>query len=343
LDELAGSTHGFVGADLQALCKEAAMKVLRRLLPEINLEAEQIPQEVLDKLRVSRNDFFEAMKEIQPSALREVYIEVPNVKWEEIGGMLDIKRELNEAVELPLKHPEKFTKLGIRPVKGILLYGPPGCGKTLFAKAVATESEANFISIKGPEIISKWVGESEKAVREIFRKARQASPAIIFIDEVDAIASQRGMPTSTHASEERVVNQLLTELDGVENLKDVVVIGATNRPDIIDPAILRSGRFDKLIQIPLPDEATRLEILKVHSKKMPLEPAFKLEEFAKQTDGFSGADLEGLCREAGMFALRENADKISLKHFRESLKTLRAPVTKKKEAEDKRQHLPGYS
>ncbi|MDP2717726.1 MAG: AAA family ATPase, partial [Candidatus Micrarchaeota archaeon] len=307
LDEMAGQTHGFVGADLHALVKESAMKALRRMLPKIDLEAEQIPAKILEELKVTRDDVQNALREIQPSALREVYIEIPNVHWNEIGGLEEVKRELKEAAELPLKKPEAFTRLGIRPVRGILLYGPPGTGKTLLAKAVATESEYNFISIKGPEVLSKWVGESEKSMREIFRKARLAAPTVIFIDELDSIASVRGSEDGSGVAS-RVVDTLLTELDGLRNIKDIVVIGATNRIDILDPALLRPGRFDKLIEIPLPDESTRLAIFAVHTGKMPLGPKVEIKALSRLTEGFSGADIEGLCREAAMVALRENVN-----------------------------------
>ncbi|MFA6329158.1 MAG: AAA family ATPase [Candidatus Micrarchaeia archaeon] len=321
LEDIAAKTHGFIGADLQSLCKEAAMKALRRILPKINLEDEHIPQELLDELRVTKDDFETAQREIMPSALREVYIEVPNVKWDFIGGLEEVKKELREAVELPLKNPEAFTKFGIRPVRGILLYGPPGTGKTLLAKAAATESEANFIAVRGPELLSKWVGESEKGIREIFRKARQAAPSIIFFDEIDAIAPGRtGGDSDGSRVTEKIVNTLLTEMDGVQNLKDVVVIAATNRPDIIDPALLRPGRFDKLIQIPQPDESARRDILKVHSAKMPLDKDVDLADLAKKTEGYSGADLEAFCREAGMEAMRDkNVEKVSKRHFERAL------------------------
>ncbi len=335
LDDLASVTHGFVGADMQMLCKEAAMKSLQRILPTIKLGDEAVPQKVLDDLKVEKDDFQNALKEVFPSALREVYIEVPNVKWDQIGGLEDVKREIKEAVELPLKHPEKFEKLGIRPVRGILLFGHPGTGKTLLAKAVATESEANFIAIRGPELINKYVGESEKGIREIFRKARSAAPCIIFIDEMDAIVPIRGTDEGTHVTE-RMVNQLLTEIDGIQNLKDIVVIGATNRPDIIDPAVLRPGRFDKLIQIPMPDEQTRLAVLKVHSSKMPLAKDVNLAAMAKATEGYSGADLEALCREAGMHALRENAVTVVAEHFKKALSAIRPSLLQKKPGAEER-------
>ncbi|MBI5226716.1 CDC48 family AAA ATPase [Candidatus Micrarchaeota archaeon] len=334
LDEIAAQTHGFVGADLHALVKEGAMKALRRMLPKMNLEDEQIPAKILEELKVTREDVQNALREIQPSALREVYIEVPNVHWNEIGGLDEVKREIREAVELPLKKPEVFKRMGIRPVRGILLYGPPGTGKTLLAKAVATESEANFISIKGPEILSKWVGEAEKSVREIFRKARQAAPTVIFIDELDSIAQIRGSDEGSGVGA-RVVDSLLTEMDGMKNAKDVVVIGATNRIDIIDPALLRPGRFDKLIEIKAPDEQTRIAILKVHTAPMPIGPKVDLQKLAAQTEGFSGADLEGLCREAAMIALRENqaAKTVEPVHFEKALVTLSPILTKKRQRE----------
>lgn len=328
LEELASMTHGYTGADITSLTKEAAMKALRRVLPSINLEEDFIPPHILNELKVTKADFMDALREIQPSALREVFVEVPNVRWEDIGGFEDIKRELKEAVELPLKKPQVFEQMGIRPAKGILLVGLPGTGKTLFAKAVATESEANFISVKGPEVLSKWVGESEKAVREIFRKARNAAPCIIFIDELDAIASVRGIEEGSRVGE-RVVNALLTEMDGLQNLKNVVVLGATNRPDIVDPALLRPGRFDRIIKIPVPDEKARLEILRVHTRRMPLSKDVSLEEIARRTENYTGADIEGLCREAGMVAIRRGKNEIGKDEFEEALKTVKATITKK--------------
>jgi transitional endoplasmic reticulum ATPase len=305
LKALANVTHGFSGADLAALCREAAMKVLRRFLPRIDVEQEVIPTEVLKSLKVTQGDFEEALKEVEPSALREVIVEVPEVRWSNIGGLENAKQELREAVEWPLRYADAFEHLGIRKVKGILLYGPSGCGKTLLTKAVASESEANFISVKGPELLSKWVGESEKGVREVFRKARQVAPAIIFFDEVDSIAPRRGLDYGDSNVTERVLSQLLTELDGLEKLKDVVVIAATNRLDILDPALLRPGRIDRLILVSAPDERARLEILKVHTRRMPLDQDVDLEELASLTEGYSGSDLESVCREAGMLALRE--------------------------------------
>jgi len=328
LDELANVTHGFTGADISSLSKEAAMRSLRRLLPKINLEEEFVPQQLLEELKVTKDDFFDAMRDIQPSALREVFVEIPNVKWGDIGGLDDVKRELKEAVELPLKSPEKFTKMGIRPVRGILLVGLPGTGKTLLAKAVATESEANFISVKGPEFLSKWVGESEKAVRELFRKARMAAPCIVFIDEIDAVAGFRGgYDEGTHVTE-RVVNSLLTELDGLQNLKNVVVLAATNRPDMLDSALLRPGRFDKVIQLPAPDEKMRLEIFKIHTKGMPLAKDVDLKELAKKSEGYTGADIEGLCREAGMYAIRSNSESVGMGNFTDALSQVKPSITK---------------
>ncbi len=324
LKKLADITYGFVGADLAALCKEAAMNVLRRILPEINLkEGQPISTDVLEKLVVTMDDFKEALKVVRPSVMREVLIETPKVGWNDIGDLEEVKQKLKEAVEWPLKNPKVFERMGIRPPKGILLVGPPGCGKTLLAKAVAKESEANFILIKGPEIFSKWVGESERAIREIFRKARQASPSIIFFDEIDAIASARGRDIS--GVTEKVVAQLLTEIDGLEELSDVVVIAATNRPDIIDPALLRPGRFDRVIVVPPPNKEARLEIFKIHTKKMPLAKDVNLEELAERTEGYSGADIEAICREAAMEALRENinAKEVKKKHFEKVLEKIK--------------------
>ena len=341
LKELAGITHGFVGADLASLAKEAAMIVLRRILPDLKLkEDEPIPKEVLEKLKITMGDFKEALKVVRPSALREVLIEIPSTKWGDIGGLEKVRQELIEAVEWPLRNPTAFKRLGVRPPKGILLYGAPGTGKTLLAKAVASESEANFISVKGPELLSKWVGESEKAVREIFKKARQAAPSIIFFDEVDSLAPRRGMG-DTNVSE-RVVNQLLTEVDGLEEMNDVVVIAATNRPDILDPALLRPGRFDRIILTPAPNEKGRLEIFKVHTKDMPLK-GVDLDVLAKETEGYVGADIEAVCREAAIFALRAdiNAKEVRREHFDESLKKVRPSVSKEieKEYADLQEHF----
>jgi transitional endoplasmic reticulum ATPase len=328
LEHQAKITHGFVGADLHALCKEAAMKALRRYLPQINLEEEEIPQDVLDQLEVNNSDFIGALREVQPSAIREVFIEVPNVRWEEIGGLKSEKQELIEVVEWPIKKPEAFRRIGIDPPKGILIWGPPGCGKTLLARAVATESEANFISVKGPELLSKWVGESEKAIREVFRKARTAAPAIIFFDEIDAIAPTRGRSGDSHVTE-RVISQLLTEMDGLETMKDMVVIAATNRPDLIDPALLRTGRFDRFVFVDAPDAEGRKEIFKIYLDGMPLADDVDLKRLVDETDLFVGGDIRALCREAGMRALREdmNADIVYWRHFEDALKSIHASVS----------------
>ena len=320
LDKIANTTHGFVGADLESLCKEAAMRVVRRILPEIQND-EEIPKEVLEKIVVTGDDFKSAQKEIQPSALREVLVQIPDIKWDDVGGLEDVKQELKEAVEWPLKHPETFQRLGIRPPKGTLLYGIPGTGKTLLAKAVASESEANFISVKGPELLSKWVGESEKGVREVFRKAKQAAPTVIFFDEIDAIASARSGNDTDSGVTKRVVNQLLTEMDGLEELEDVAIIAATNRPDILDAGLMRPGRFDRHIQVKEPDEEARLAIFKVHTKDMPLAKDVDLNKLAKNTDGYVGADIEAVCREAAMLTLRDNleASEIPYKYFKEAI------------------------
>ena len=305
LAQLAKVTHGFVGADLQALVKEAALLAVRRVLPQINMEEARIPAKVLNKIRVRMGDFEDALRDVQPSAMREVLVQVPNVKWEDIGGLTGIKDELSEAVEWPLRYGKLFAKGDVRPPKGILLYGPPGTGKTLIAKAVANESEANFISIKGPELISKWVGESEKGVREVFRKARAAAPCVIFFDEVDAIAPRRSAGEGGNQVTERVVSQLLTEMDGLEELKGVVVLGATNRVDIIDEALLRPGRFDKILEVSPPDKAGRIEILKIHTKKKPLAKDVELEKLAEATEGFTGAQLASAANSAAMLAIKE--------------------------------------
>jgi len=329
LKKLAEMTHGYTGADLAALCRETAMKALRRYLPQINLEEERIPPEVLEKMEVKMEDFLNAYKEITPTAMREVYIEVPTVHWDDIGGLEEVKQELKEAVEWPLKHPEIFKRMGIKPPKGILLYGPPGCGKTLLAKAVATESEANFITVKGPEVFSKWVGESEKAIREVFRKARMAAPAVIFFDEIDSLVPRRGLGFTDSGVTERVISQLLTEMDGIVTLEDVVVIAATNRPDMVDPAVLRPGRFDRLIYVPEPDEKGRLQIFKIYTKNMPLAKDVNLEALAAVTKYYSGADIEAVCREAAMQALRRdiNAKEVTMRDFEEALKRIGPSIT----------------
>ena len=327
LDEIADITYGFVGADLAALAREAAMNALRRYLPDIDLE-KPIPIGLLEKMEVTLDDFKNAHRGIEPSALREFFVEIPKISWEDVGGLEDVKQSLKEAVEWPLTQPEVFKRMGITAPRGILLYGPPGTGKTLLAKAVAHESKANFISIKGPEVLSKWVGESEKAVRELFKKARQVAPTIVFLDEIDAIAPRRGTFEGSHVTES-VVNQLLTSIDGLESMEGVVVIGATNRPDIIDPGLLRPGRFDRLLLIPAPDRESRLEILKIHTKDMPLSKDVSLEDFADKTVGYSGADIDALCREAAMIALRDDitAKEVRKLHFERAIGESRGSLT----------------
>ena len=343
IDKIAGVSHGYVGADLEYLCKEAAMKCLRRLLPELNLEDEKIPPETLDKLIVNSEDFQKALIEVTPSGMREVFIENPDVKWEEVGGLEDVKKELQEAVEWPMKYPMLYDKLGHKMPRGILLHGPSGTGKTLLAKAVATQSEANFVSVRGPELLSKWVGESERGIREIFRRARQASPCVIFFDEIDSIAPIRGAGGET-AVTERVVSQLLTELDGMENMHGVVVLAATNRADMIDPALLRPGRFDKIIQIPLPDKDSRKQILKINTEQIPAvtdanDPEHvDLEKIAEITDGMSGADVAAIANTAVSLVIHEYLDshpdaktiessskeaRVTMKHFEEAVKKVR--------------------
>ncbi|MCE8426415.1 MAG: CDC48 family AAA ATPase [Candidatus Methanoperedens sp.] len=301
--EIADMTHGFVGADISSLCKEAAMHAIRGILPQINIE-EEIPPEVMEKLVVTKDDFYDAFRNIEPSAMREVFVEVPEVRWDDIGGLESTKQELIEVVEWPLKFPEVFDAINTRPPKGVLLFGPPGTGKTLLAKAIATESEANFISIKGPELLSKYVGESERTVREIFRKARQAAPVIIFFDEIDSIVPTRGTAFDTGVTE-RVVSQILTELDGLEELKSVVVVAATNRPDMVDPALLRPGRLDRLIYVRPPDISERKKIFNIHIKGKPLFSDIDIEKLARKSEGYVGADIEAICREAAMLALRD--------------------------------------
>src|SRR5881296_40883 len=309
LKRLADVTHGFVGADLEALAKEAAIRALRRILPEINLEAENIPVEVLNKIIVRMSDFQEALKEVEPSAMREVLVEVPDIKWEDIGGLEGVKEELREAIEWPLKYPELFAQMNAVPPKGLLLYGPPGTGKTLLAKAAANESEANFISVKGPELLNKFVGESEKAIREVFRKARQASPCIIFFDEIDSVAPVRGSGSGDSNVTERVISQFLTEMDGLEELRNVVIIAATNRPDIVDPALLRPGRFDRMLLVPPPDLEARKQIFRIHTKKTPLADDVKPDELARKTEGYTGADIASICNTAVMLSIKEHIGK----------------------------------
>jgi transitional endoplasmic reticulum ATPase len=335
-------THGFVGADLEYLCKEAAMKCLRRMLPEINLENEKVPPETLDKLVIMRGDFEEAIKDVMPSAMREVFLESPDVSWSDIGGLDDVKRELQEAVEWPLKYPDLYSKIGHTVPKGILLHGASGTGKTLLAKAVATESEANFISVKGPELLSKWVGESERGVREVFRRARQASPCVIFFDEIDAIAPTRGgMEGSGGAASgtsDRIVSQILTEMDGISELHGVVVLAATNRPDMVDLALMRPGRFDRIIVVPNPDSQTRKKIIKIHSEGKPMGPDIDLQRIADMTDGFSGADTSAVVNTAVSLVLHEYLAKyptpeeaakhaseaqVMMRHFEEAVKKIK--------------------
>ncbi len=347
LNWLADKTHGYSGADISALTKEAAMAALRRVLPEVDLEAEEIPREVLNRISVTRDDFKAALRDMQPSTMREVLIEKPNVRWEDIGALENAKQELKEAVEWPLKYGKVFEHMSAKPPKGILLYGPPGTGKTMLAKAVATESEANFIAVKGPEFLNKWVGESEKAVRETFRKARQASPCVIFMDEIDSIAPERGKGGGDDGVTERVISQMLTEMDGLESLNNVVVIAATNRPDIMDPALLRPGRFDKSILIGPPDEESRTSILGIHTKGKPMEDDVDLGAIAARTDGCTGADLAAICNEAVMSAVRRliaggkeptddeiAACKVSVEDFEQALD---------KFGPKKRNELSGYS
>jgi len=337
LEKLAEITHGFVGADLQALTREAAMSALRKILPKIDFELSDIPYETLLKLEVTMDNFFEAMKEIEPSAIREVFVEVPDVKWSDVGGLENIKQELKEAVEWPLKYPDVFKKAGTTPSKGILMYGKPGTGKTLLAKAVANESGVNFISIKGPQLISRYVGESERGIRETFKKAKQAAPTILFLDEIDSLVPRRGSSSADAHVTERVISQFMTEMDGIEELKGVMVLAATNRLDLIDPAILRSGRFDLSFELPLPDEKTREEIFKIHTKNKPLEKDVDLKKLAKEIEGRTGSDIEFVCRKASMFAVREYIERhsaeekmsadgkleISKLHFDQAMKILK--------------------
>jgi len=357
LEKLAAVTHGFVGADLSALAREAAMQALRRVLPHVDPDTGDIPADVLNSLFVTQADFDMALTEVSPSALREVLVEKPNVRWDDVGGLAKVKMQLREAVEAPLKYPEVFEGMGIRTPKGVLLFGPPGTGKTLLAKAVATETEANFISVRGPEVFNKYVGESEKAVREVFKKARQVAPCVLFFDEIDAILGARGMRDDTGVSH-RIVNQFLAELDGMVSLQNVLVIGATNRADILDPAVLRPGRFDSVLFVPPPDRDARVEIFKVHTRNMPLADDVSIEKLADMTDGFSGADIEGLVREAAMAAVRSDwkAKPVHMKHFKAALEEIRPSISpddvkrfmelaeqvKKRQPQKSSDVLPGY-
>jgi transitional endoplasmic reticulum ATPase len=329
LRDLAQITYGFVGADIAALCREAAMSALRRILPKLNLKEPQIPKELLDTLQVTRADFEEAMKEVQPSAIREILIEIPNVSWNDVGGLEDVKCLLKEAVEWPLKNPESYRDIGVEAPKGVLLYGPPGTGKTLLAKAIAHESDANFITAKGSDLLSKWYGESEKRIAEVFMRARQVAPSIVFLDELDSLAPIRGISAGEPQVTARILNQLLSEMDGLEELRGVVVIGATNRPDIIDPALIRPGRFDELILVPIPDKGARREILKVHTKKMALAEDVDIEELVDLTDQYTGADLAAICKKAGRYALREeiHAKNVKQKHFLKAIADTGPSVT----------------
>ena len=322
------NTYGFVGADLAALVREAAMRALRRYLPEIDLDEETLPPEVLEKMEVCMDDFKEAIRDIEPSALREIYVEVPEVGWDEVGGLLEVKDRLKESVEWPLTKPELFEHFGIKPPRGIVLFGAPGTGKTLLAKAIANEAQANFISIKGPEMISKWVGESERAIREIFKKAKQSSPSIIFLDEFESIASMRSGGSASEGSDvgNRVVNQLLASMDGVESLDGVIVVAATNRPEMIDPALLRSGRFERVLHVPPPDAGAREAIFGIHSEGMPLSK-FSFKDILSGMDGFTGADIEAVCREAALICMRAGKKKVTKSHFEEAISRVRPTVT----------------
>jgi len=317
LEKIAETTHGYTGSDIAALAREAALATLRRVLPTLNLEEKSIAPEILEKLVVDRGDFDEALKEVQPSALREIVVEIPNVRWEEVGGLDQVKQLLTEMVELPLRQPEAFARLGVRPPKGVLLYGPPGTGKTMIAKAVATEAGANFLTAKGSTMLSKWYGESEKKIAEFFQRAKQLTPTVIFFDELDSLAPVRGGFMGEPQVTERVVNQLLAEMDGMEELKGVVVLGATNRPDMIDPALLRPGRFDEIVYVPVPDGKARLEIFRSHTGKMALDRDVDLEKLAEISDRFTGADIAGVCMKAGLYALRDNPDArtVTMEHF----------------------------
>jgi len=340
-DEIANRTMGYTGADIEVLCKEAALKSIKPYFSQLKNLQEKVPTQILDKIKVSKGHFIDAMKHVEPSAMREVLINKPNVRWEDIGGLENVKEKLRELIELPLIRPDLFVAAGIKPSKGILLSGPPGTGKTLLAKAVATESNANFISVKGPELISKWVGESEKRVREIFKKARQVAPAIIFFDEFDSISKHRG--SSMNDSTDRVVNQLLTELDGIENLEKVIVVAATNRKDLIEPSLLRPGRIEAHVELSNPDKNTRKKIFEIHTRGMPLDKSVDMGEYLDKTDGWTGADIESMCRNAGILAIKryyktgKKGDKIRImkKDFDEALKIVTESIGKPLKEEKK--------
>ncbi len=336
LTELARTTYGFVGADLAALTREAAIEAVRRIMPKLDLESETVPPEVLEELVVRRDDFVEALKRVQPSAMREVMVQMPDVRWEDIGGLDDAQVRLKEGIELPMKNPEAFSRLGIRPAKGFLLYGPPGTGKTLLAKAVAREAEANFIATKSSDLLSKWYGESEQQIARLFARARQVAPTILFIDEIDSLVPARGGGMGDSQVTERVVNTILAEMDGLEEMQSVIVIGATNRPGLVDPALLRPGRFDELVYVPVPEKEGRRRILAIHTAEMPIDKDVDLDDIARRAERYSGADLEDLVRRAGLYALREHGglvEKVSMKHFEKALKDSRASVTPEMEEE----------
>ncbi len=333
LDEFVRLTYGFTGSDIEALCRESAMNALRRVIPKIDLEEEEIPAEVMEELIVNRQDMDSAFRDIDPSALREILAEVPQVSWDDIGGLDDVKQTLHEAVEMPLRRPDSFERIGINPPKGVLLYGPPGTGKTMLAKAVANESDANFITAKGSDLLSKWYGESEQRIAEVFNKARQVAPSVIFLDELDALAPKRGESVG-HVTE-RIVNQLLSEMDGLEELRGVVVVGATNRPDIVDPALLRPGRFDELIQVPVPDRKARQEIFEVHTRNMALSGDVDLDQLIEKTTNYTGADIRAICEKAGRLALRDDieSEEVRKEHFEKALEETHASATPETKAQ----------
>ncbi|MFQ5917013.1 MAG: AAA family ATPase, partial [Candidatus Binatia bacterium] len=335
LKNIAEATHGYTGSDIAALAKEAALAALRRVMPTLNVEEKAIPAEILDKLTVNRDDFQQGLREVQPSALREIVVEIPNVRWEDVGGLQGVKEILHEMVEIPLNQPDSFSRLGIRSPKGVLLYGPPGTGKTMVAKAVATEAGANFLTAKGSALLSKWYGESEKKVAEFFHRARQVTPAILFFDELDSLAPVRGGSLGEPQVTERVVNQLLAEMDGMEELKGVVVLAATNRPDMIDPALLRPGRLDEMVYVPVPEQKARVEIFRSHTKGMALDRDVSIEKLAEITNRFTGADIAGVCMKAGLYALRENpeAKRVTMEHFFHAVKEAIPSVTEEMEGE----------